>query len=172
MVMTASSGAVMWGANDRTTKGVVGRERRQRGRRVRGGGWVRRLGHRFALAVDRSPRCWRGVREACWGVRALPGERCDPLARGWGGSGAGRWCGGPELGGAAGGEGSLPLGTAGGGERVEGLLDAVGGLVALAEVADLGAGEPVGERASAAWMCSASGSPVVCPSAQAAERCA
>ena len=110
------------------------------------GRWVgaSRVGNRFALAVDRSPRCWRGVREACWGVRALPGERCDPLARGCGGSGAGRWCGGPELGGAAGGEGSLPLGTAGGGERVEGLLDAVGGLVALAEVADLGAGEPVG----------------------------
>ena len=36
------------------------------------------------------------------------------------------------------------LGAAGGGEGVECLLDAVGGEVALAEVADLGAGQPVG----------------------------
>jgi hypothetical protein len=60
------------------------------------------------------------------------------------GSGAGRRCGGPVFGGAAAGEGALLVGAAGSGERGEGLLDAVGGLVALAEIADLGAGEPVG----------------------------
>jgi hypothetical protein len=48
------------------------------------------------------------------------------------------------FGGAAAGEGALLVGAAGSGERGEGLLDAVGGLVALAEIADLGAGEPVG----------------------------
>jgi hypothetical protein len=72
------------------------------------------------------------------------GERCDPLARSGRGSGAGRWRGGPELGGAAAGEGAVLLGAACGGERVECLLDAVGGEVALAEVSDLGAGESVG----------------------------
>ena len=54
------------------------------------------------------------------------GERCDPLARGRGGSGAGCSCGGPELGEAAVGEGSLLLGAAGGGEGGECLLDAFG----------------------------------------------
>ena len=38
------------------------------------------------------------------------------------------------------------VGAAGGGEAGECLLDALGGEVALAEVAELGAGEPVGER--------------------------
>jgi hypothetical protein len=38
----------------------------------------------------------------------------------------------------------LVLGAAGGGERVECLFEALGGEVALAEVADLGAGESVG----------------------------
>ena len=42
------------------------------------------------------------------------------------------------------GVGALPVGAAGGDERGECLFDAVGGEVALAEVADLGAGEPVG----------------------------
>jgi hypothetical protein len=77
-------------------------------------------------------------------ARARVGERCDPLARGRGGSGAGCLRGGPELGGAAAGGGALLLGEAGGGERVECLLDALGGEVALAEVADLGARQPVG----------------------------
>ena len=40
--------------------------------------------------------------------------------------------------------GAVLAGAAGGGERLECLLDAVGGEVALAEVADLGSGEPVG----------------------------
>jgi hypothetical protein len=75
--------------------------------------------------------------------RASAGERCDPLARSGRGSGAGRG-GGPVFGGAAAGVGAVLVGAAGGGERVECLLDAVGGEVALAEVADLGAGEPVG----------------------------
>ena len=76
-------------------------------------------------------------------ARAWLGERCDPLARG-GGSGAGCWRGGPELGRAAGGVGPSVVGAAGGGEAGECLLDALCGEVALAEVADLGAGEPVG----------------------------
>jgi hypothetical protein len=38
----------------------------------------------------------------------------------------------------------LAAGAAGGGEGGECVLDAVGGEVALAEIADLGAGEPVG----------------------------
>jgi hypothetical protein len=48
------------------------------------------------------------------------------------------------FGGAAAGESPLLPGAAGGDERVECLFDAVGGLVALAEIADLGAGESVG----------------------------
>src|SRR5271165_1213987 len=76
-------------------------------------------------------------------ARASLGERCDPLARGCGGSGAGRG-GAPELGGAPAGEGLLLAGAAGGGERVECLLDALSGEVALAEIADLGAGQAVG----------------------------
>ena len=53
-------------------------------------------------------------------------------------------CDGPALGGASAGEGALLLGAARGSERGECLLDAFGGEVALAEVADLGAGQPFG----------------------------
>ena len=60
------------------------------------------------------------------------------------GSGDGCSRGGPELGRAAAGDGALLLGAAGGSEDSERLFDALGGEVALAEVADLGAGEPVG----------------------------
>ena len=74
----------------------------------------------------------------------MAGERCDPLARSGSGQAPGAGCGGPAFGGAAAGEGALLAGAAGGDERGECLLDAVGGEVALAEVADLGAGEPVG----------------------------
>ena len=59
-------------------------------------------------------------------------------------SGAGGARGGPEFGRAAAGDGALLLGAAGGSEDSERLFDALGGEVALAEVADLGAGEPVG----------------------------
>ena len=76
--------------------------------------------------------------------RAWTGERCDPLARSGSGSGAGCWRGGPELGGAAAGEGALLAERGRRRRAVECLLDAVGGEVALAEIADLGAGEPVG----------------------------
>ena len=48
------------------------------------------------------------------------------------------------FGGAAAGESALLAGAAGSDERGEGFLDAGGGEVALAEIADLGAGEPVG----------------------------
>jgi hypothetical protein len=68
----------------------------------------------------------------------------DPLTRSGSGSGAGGLGGGPAFGWAAGCEGPLLLGAAGGSERVECLLDAFGREVALAEVADLGAGQPFG----------------------------
>jgi hypothetical protein len=55
-----------------------------------------------------------------------------------------RGCGGPGLGGASGGAGLLPGCSAGAGEGVECLLDAFDGVVALQQVTDLGAGEPVG----------------------------
>ena len=61
----------------------------------------------------------------------------------------GRWRGGPDLGGAPGGRGLVPGGSAGAVERVECLLDAFGGEVAVQQVAELGAGQPVwgaGER--------------------------
>ena len=80
-------------------------------------------------------------------------------------------CGGPEFGGAAAGEGRV-LGAAGGGERVECLVDAVGGEVAVQRSRSWVRVSPSGARVSAAWICSASGSPVACPSAQAAERAA
>jgi hypothetical protein len=54
----------------------------------------------------------------------------------------GRWGGGPDLGGAPGGGGLVPGGSAGAVERVECLLDAFGGEVAVQQVAELGAGEP------------------------------
>ncbi|MDQ6776690.1 MAG: hypothetical protein M3071_10865 [Actinomycetota bacterium] len=52
--------------------------------------------------------------------------------------------GGPELGGAPGGEHALRGGFAGGRELGEGVVDAGGGLVAVVEVAELGAGQSVG----------------------------
>lgn len=73
----------------------------------------------------------------------VPGERCDPLTRSCSGS-VGGLGGGPGLGGAAAGECLAVLRAAGGGERGECSLDVVGGLVALAEVADLGAGQACG----------------------------
>jgi hypothetical protein len=57
---------------------------------------------------------------------------------------SGGWGGGPELGGAAGGEGPLAAGFAGRGEVGEGLLETFDGLVAVAEIAELGAGQPGG----------------------------
>jgi hypothetical protein len=78
------------------------------------------------------------------------------------------WDGVPELGGASGG-GDLGAGRAAGErERGERLLDLVGGAVVLEDVADLAAGQPC----RAAWICSASGSPVAPCSAQLAERAA
>ena len=89
--------------------------------------------------------------EGVTGVR----EEVSSPGRGWAsdathsrvaavGSGDGCSRGGPELGRAAAGDGALLLGAAGGSEDSERLFDALGGEVALAEVADLGAGEPVG----------------------------
>ena len=146
MVMTAPSKMVIGEANDRTTKGVRRcRERlAMKGGRV-GGVWlcVARC-DRFAFAGDRSPRWWPGFARRAGGREPWRASDATHSRVAGGGSGAGRWCGGPEFGGAAAGEGALLAGAAGGDERGECLLDAVGGEVALAEVADLGAGEPVG----------------------------
>jgi hypothetical protein len=145
MVMTTPLWMVIGETNDRTTKGsevvTAGNE---------GGAGpgeravVRRALETASLSLLIARHGGGGGMQDAVAARAWLGERCDPLARGCGGSGAGCRRGGPELGGAAAGERSLLLGAAGGGERVECLLDAVGGEVALAEVADLGACEPVG----------------------------
>ncbi|MCA1677602.1 MAG: hypothetical protein LC777_00965 [Actinobacteria bacterium] len=55
-------------------------------------------------------------------------------------------CGGPELGGAAGGEDALAGDLAVVGERGERLVELGGGRVAVQQVAQLGAGQPVGQR--------------------------
>ena len=143
--MTAPSRMVIWGTNDRTTKGVsvgVGNGSDEAGR-VGARVVVRHALRPLRSRCDRSPRGGRGSRGVLVG-RGWTGERCDPLARSGRGSGAGCGRGGPELGGAAAGERALLAGAAGSDERRECLLDAVGGEVALAEVADLGAGESVG----------------------------
>jgi hypothetical protein len=147
MVMAAPSGMVIWEANDRTTKGVAGGlgNGGDEGGPGRGAwGSVSRVETASLSLVIARHVLVAGVREACRLVEGGRGERCDPLARSGSGSGVGCRRGGPEFGGAAAGEGALPLSAAGGGERGECLLDAVGGEVALAEVADLGAGESVG----------------------------
>src|SRR5450755_2071730 len=86
----------------------------------------------------------RGPRGVLVG-RARTGERCDPLARSGRGSGAGRG-GGPEFGGASGGEDALAGDLAVVGERGERVVELGGGGVAVGQVAELGAGQPVGER--------------------------
>jgi hypothetical protein len=80
-----------------------------------------------------------------------------------------RWI---RLGGTARGGGPLALDATGGGECGEGVVEALDGEVALAEVADWVRVSPSGERASAAWIFSASGSPLVPFSARAADRAA
>jgi hypothetical protein len=85
-----------------------------------------------------------GVRGACGQRERGPASDATPLARSRGGSGAGRWGGGPELGGAAGG-GDLRAGRAAGeGERVQRALGLLGGLVVLQGVAELAACQPAG----------------------------
>jgi hypothetical protein len=99
---------------------------------------------------DRSPRRWSRSRDA--GKLESDGPS-DATHSGVAvaGQGAERWCDGPDFGGAAARGGALPAGATTSGEPGECLLDAVGGEVVLAEVADLGASEPVrgaNERAS------------------------
>ena len=76
----------------------------------------------------------------------------------------------PAFGGAAAGVDPVWLGAAGGGERLQGLVELFGGEVAVQWSRSWVRVSPSGERASAAWICSASGSPVAWPSAQGAER--
>ena len=132
----------MCGANDRTTKGV-GRSGIEGGP-VGGGAVVRRALRplRFSLVIARH-RGWSRFARSCLGVGVVGASDATHSRVAAGGSGAGRG-GGPELGGATAGEGALLLSAAGGGECGECVLDAFGGEVALAEVADLGAGQPVG----------------------------
>ena len=52
--------------------------------------------------------------------------------------------GGPQLGGSAGGVDFLRLGSAGGGKGIERSRELLGGEVAMQEMTDLGAGQPVG----------------------------
>jgi hypothetical protein len=81
------------------------------------------------------------------GGRTLSRARSVPLKHGLGRRrllGRRWWGGGPDLGGAPGGAGLMPGCSAGAGERVECLRDAFGGEVAVRQVAELGAGEPVG----------------------------
>ncbi len=112
-----------------------------------GRGCASRVCDRFAVAVDRSPRGrGRGAARRAGGASGGWGERCDPLARSRRGSGAGCWGGGPELGGASGGEDALAGDLAIVGERGEGLVELAGGGVAVQQVAELGAGQPAGER--------------------------
>ena len=143
--MTAPSTMVIGEANDRTTKGGAGGVGNGGDEAAGSGacGCASRVETAsLSLVIARHGR-WSGFAGRAGG-RARTGGRCDPLARGGSGSGAGCRGGGPGFGGAAAGEGALPLGAAGSGERGECLLDAVGGEVALAEIADLGAGESVG----------------------------
>ena len=86
---------------------------------------------------------WSGSARRAGG-RARVGERCDPLARSGRRSGAG-CCGGPELGGASEGKDALAGDVAVVGERGEGLVELGCGGVAVQQVAQLGAGQPVGE---------------------------
>ena len=149
MVMVASSSMVTrWRVtterpNDRRVVGVeerLGSEGRP-GRGARGG--ASRVETASLLLLIAGHEAVRGGARGGVVVPAWLGERCDPLARSWWRSGAGCPGGGPALGWAAAGDGALLLGAAGGSEGSEGLLDALGGEVALAEVADLGAGETV-----------------------------
>jgi hypothetical protein len=144
--MTAPSKMVIGEANDRTTEGVSAVSGTAAMKAAGSGGvWLcvaRFVTASLSLVIARRERGRGFARRA--GGRAWAGERCDPLARSGRGSGAGCRRGGPELGGAAAGEGASLAGAAGSDESVECLFDAVGGEVALAEVADLGAGEPVG----------------------------
>jgi|SRR5450631_2060415 hypothetical protein len=147
MVMTPPSRMVIGEANDRTTEGVraVSGTAATKGGPGPGGrgGASRVVTASLSLLIARHGRR-PGVREACRVVEAGRASDSTHSRVAVAGSGAGWRRGGPEFGGAAGGEGALLAGSAGSGERVEGLLDAVGGEVALAEIADLCAGEPVG----------------------------
>jgi len=138
---------VIRGANDRTTEGG-GSSRNGLGSE----GWVGRGACGCASRVETASLSLliarhesvveaRGV-SVVWG-RGWASDATHPRVAG-GGSGAGCSRGGPELGRAAGGEGPSAVGAAGGGERLECVFDAVGGEVALAVVADLGAGQSRG----------------------------
>ena len=83
------------------------------------------------------------VREACWWTGA--GGASDAThSRVAVASGAG-CCGGPELGGASGGEDALAGDLAVVGERGEGSVELGRGGVAVQQVAQLGAGQPAGQ---------------------------
>ena len=169
--MTAPSEMVIGAANDRTTKGC-GRERLvMRGRPGRGARGCRRAFVTASLSLVIARHDGGRVREACWFVE--PWRAGDATHSRVAGAGQGPVAGAAIQSSA----GRPPV-------RVRWWLARPAAMSAASACSTRSAGRlrwqrsriwlrvsPSGERASAAWICSASGSPVACPSAQAAERC-
>ena len=97
----------------------------------------------LSLGIGRCEGWWSRSAEACWRALRWWGERCDPFAPRW--WRVRRRLGGPELGGASGGEDALAGDLAVVGECGEGLVELVGGGVVLQGLG-VGCGSVPGER--------------------------
>src|SRR5439155_2925604 len=97
---------------------------------------ARRFAARCATALSGRPLTARFASLMGWGRVARARDRSRSVLGG----------GGPELGGAASGEDALAGDLAGVGELGERLVELGGGGVAVQQVAQLGSGQPVGQR--------------------------